>query len=411
MSPAERLEAVLLAQKHLGPVFPLWGVVETESGLRCECGNDNCQCAGKHPRIRRKLVNQATYDPGRVKMWFSKYPDANYAVRTGESAIVVDVDMKEGKDGVASMAKLECDCGQTIPATVTAPSGRNNGSKHLYFAMPEGFTLSARTEFLPGVDMKGPSQYVVAPGSRHVAGGGYYRFDPGHEPGAQIVADVPDFLLEKILDVADKKPIAGVQKPRSASEKVYPWDVLPEPGELRPDAVVLGAVKHDRLAGPLHRGRRLYRNASENDMVLAGKLAFYTCHNFDQAMTLFFQSALYREKFNKMVNGKYTYAEWTMRKAFYNHTANWIRSPRKRRSRAAGAKRGRKLSATTESVLELHRSFPDWTPSQLASALQVTPEQVRSVLHRLRNGLYRHLSVTQFVVTNTQEEIGRERIL
>lgn len=403
MSPEERLQAVLLAQKHLGPVFPLWGVAEGPDGFQCECGNENCESAGKHPRIRRKLVNQATYDPNRVKTWFRKYPNANYAVRTGETVIVVDVDMKDSKDGLASLAKLEAECGQMIPATITVPSGRNNGSRHLYFAKPEGFSLSARTEFLPGVDMKGLSQYVVAPGSRHVAGGGYYHFDPCHEPGAHVLAAVPDFLLEKILDVPDKKPIAGVQKPRSASEKVYPWDVLPEPGELRPDAVVLGAVKHDRLAGPLYRGRRLYSNASKNDMVLAGKLAFYTSHNFDQAMTLFFKSALYREKFNKMVNEKYTYAEWTIRKAFYNHTANWIRSLRKRRSTATGAKRGRKVSAITQSVLELHRSFPDWTPSQLASALQITPERVRSVLHRLRNGQYPQFSVTQFVVTNTQE--------
>ena len=108
-----------------------------------------------------------------------------------------------------------------------------------------------------------------------------------------------------------------------------------------------------------------------------------------------------------MVNEKYTYAEWTMRKAFYNHTANWIRSPRKRRTKANPLKRGRKTSAITQSVLDLHRSFPDWTPSQLASALHISPGQVRSVLHRLRNGRYRHQSVTQFVVTNTQEEIGR----
>jgi hypothetical protein len=407
MSPDERLQAVLLAQKHLGPVFPLWGVVGGPNGFQCECGNEKCDSTGKHPRIRRKLANQATYDPGRVKTWFRKYPNANYAVRTGENVIVVDVDLKDGTDGLASLAKLEGDCGQTIPATVTVASGRNNGSKHIYFVKPEGFSLCARTEFLPGVDMKGPNQYVVAPGSRHVAGGGYYHFDPGHEPGAHGLAELPDFLLSKILDVPDKKAIAGVQKPRSTSEKVYPWDALPEPGELRPDAVVLGALKHDRLAGPLYRGRRLYRNASENDMVLAGKLAFYTCHHFDQAMTLFFKSALYRDKFNKMVNNKYTYAEWTIRKAFYYHTANWIRSPRKRRSRATGAKRGRKISAITQSVLELHRSFPDWTPTQLASALQIMPERVRSVLHRLRNGRYRHLSVTQFVVTNTQEEIGR----
>lgn len=400
MSPEERLNIVLLAQKHLGPVFPLWGVVEGPNGLQCECGDEKCVSAGKHPRIKRKLAKQATSDPERVKTWFLKYPQSNYAVRTGETAIVVDVDMKDGKDGRGSLAKLAADSRRTIPATVTVPTGRNDGSVHLYFAMPEGFSLCARTEFLPGVDMKGPSQYVVAPGSRHIVGGGYYRFHPDRGPGAQELAALPDFLLREILAVPDKIPAASLQK-----MKVYPWDVLPSPGDRRPDAVVLGALKHDRLAGPLYRGRRLYGNASKNDMVLAGKLAFYCSHHFDQAMTLFFKSALHREKFNKMVNGNYTYAEWTLRKAFYNHKANWIRSPRKRCSRATGAKRGRKPSEFTQAVLDLHRSFPDWTPAQVASWLQIRPERVRRVLHGLRNGRYRDLSVTQLGATNTQKDI------
>src|SRR5206468_1470940 len=135
----------------------------------------NCKSAGKHPR-RKGWIKQASDDQAILRGWFEKFPNANFGVLTGERVMVVDCDMKPGeKDGLASLAKLEADSGQTIPATVTVLSGRGNGSSHLYFKVPQGFSKACRTGFLPGVDMKANNQCVVAPGSRHVTGG-YYRF-------------------------------------------------------------------------------------------------------------------------------------------------------------------------------------------------------------------------------------------
>ena len=139
MTPEEKWQLVHSAQIHLGPVFPLWGVIEGPDGqLRCECPDPDCEHQGKHPRIRRKIIKQATVDPKRLKRWFQKYPSANYAVRTGEIVLVVDVDMKPGKDGLAALAELVAKTGEPISATVIVLSGRNTGSRHIYFRLPAG---------------------------------------------------------------------------------------------------------------------------------------------------------------------------------------------------------------------------------------------------------------------------------
>jgi hypothetical protein len=397
MTREERFDQLLRALE-LGPVFPLWGIVDGPDGKpRCECGEEGCKCPGKHPRNpRRKLARQATYDVKKIKRWLYKWPNINFAVRTGEKTIVVDKDVKEGKDGLASISNLEAASGQTIPTTVTVLSGRDNGSEHSYFWKPEGFTLSARTEFIPGVDMKGPNQYVVAPGSRHIAGG-FYRFAPERDPAHQPLAEVPALLLEKILTVADKTHVAGVRKAHNASNDPCRYDVLPPCGELRPDAVVRGALRHDRLGGPLHRGKKLYTNLSTNDFILAMKLAFYTCHNFEQALRLFRESGQKREKYSKMVNKKYCYAEWQIRKAFCLFPANWIPKPRKRPSRATGAKRGRKPTEITVAVLELHQQHPEWSPKRLGDELSIPSGRVRKILHNLNHGMYADWSVTHCV--------------
>ena len=63
MTHDERLEQLLLAQRSLGRLMPLWGVVPGSDGaLRCECHQRKCKSAGKHPR-RKGWIKQASDDP------------------------------------------------------------------------------------------------------------------------------------------------------------------------------------------------------------------------------------------------------------------------------------------------------------------------------------------------------------
>ena len=141
--------------------------------------------------------------------------------------------------------------------------------------------------------MKAINQYVVAPGSRHVAGG-YYRYADGSSPEEVQPTDLPDYLRVEIERAPSKQPTAGARKPCKGSDK-HDWITqLPPPGELRPDSRVLGALRHHRVGGAIYRGEFPFNNPSKNDMRLADLLAFYTCHNVDQALRLFLASPLYR---------------------------------------------------------------------------------------------------------------------
>jgi hypothetical protein len=345
----------------------------------------------------------ATDDPTRVRRWLGAYPHANFAVCTGERHIVVDADVRpERANGVQSLEYLEIDNGQRIPYSVVVLSGRKNGSRHIYFRTPEEFQFTSLNEFLPGVDLKAQRQYVVAPGSRHLSGG-YYRFADDCRPDEQSTADLPDFLMAEIRAAA---PAPGPNQqerthPRLSMDPRLVWEHLPQPGELRPDRTVLGALLHDRIAGPLYRGvLRFPDDRSRNDMALADKLAFYTSHNFEQALGLFLGSGLYRDKFLRPVNRDWNYAAWTLRKAFLANPNNWMRKPR--RSRATGAKKGRKPSPLSLAILSLHQNHPEWRPAQIAKQLDIESGSVRRVLHRHRNGRYLGSERSTMAATNTQ---------
>src|ERR1700733_1016811 len=226
----EQREDQILQAMNMGRILLLWGVVADRNGeLHCECGKNCGKDAGKHPRLKRKLAVQATDDPCRVQDWLMKYPNANFAVYTGERCIVVDQDVRSGEpNGIQSLEHLEIDHGRRIPNTVVVLSGRNNGSRHLYFRTPPNFTLSSRGKFLPGVDLKAHNQYAVAPGSRHIAGG-FYSFAEECRPDEQAVADVPDFLLEEILKVRGKGAIPGLEAALISKGPTATED-LPAPG-------------------------------------------------------------------------------------------------------------------------------------------------------------------------------------
>ena len=153
-------------------VFPLWPIVDG----KCGCGNETCKDVGKHPRIL-------------WRNWEGFEVDESGAcgIRTGGWFFVVDLDVKPGVDGLASISAL----GQDLPETliVHTPSG----GLHLYFQKPAGVYVPSRRAVLPGVDVRGEGGYVVGPGSPHRTGGVYVAEDASAE-----IADAPEWLLELV---------------------------------------------------------------------------------------------------------------------------------------------------------------------------------------------------------------------
>jgi hypothetical protein len=354
---------------------PLWGILPARDGqLRCECGK-HCDNAGKHRRWK-KSQESGSADQGQVLAWLKLYPHMNFGIVAGDRAIAADLDYRPeaSKYGPAQMELLAEGYGCNIPPTVTVTSGRNDQSKHLWFQVPPAINLDTFSSHLSGVDLI-KSGYCVAPGSRHLSGN-YYSWAEEYNPLEQELAEVPGFLLEafgakSLIDVTKPEPCATIQ-----------------PGKSRPDWLVLRQIRKDKVAGPLFfDGQRRHRKAngefdrSKDDFALCCKLVFYCSHHWDQYVRLFQQSALFDQK-TKQWNGG-SYLTQTLVKAFQATPANWVE-----KSRATGAKKGRKVSPNTDAVLTIHRQYPALTASQIAAQLNLKPDLVWKILSRNRHGFY-----------------------
>lgn len=139
------------------------------------------ETGGKKPLIR-DWPNKATTDPRRIHAWWSRWPDANIGMPTGErpGRFVVDVDRPE------ALGEL----GRELPATRTVRTPR--GGIHLYFSHVEGVTNSPGG--LPkGIDVRGQGGYVLLPPS--VTAEGAYWFENQAE-----VAEAPGWLVELVRE-------------------------------------------------------------------------------------------------------------------------------------------------------------------------------------------------------------------
>src|SRR5215510_641064 len=83
-------------------VFPCH--TPTEHG--CSCRKQDCPDVGKHPRTQHGLKD-ATTDEATIRRWWTMWPEANIAIRTGavSGLVVLDVDRRNG--GAESLRDLE----------------------------------------------------------------------------------------------------------------------------------------------------------------------------------------------------------------------------------------------------------------------------------------------------------------
>jgi hypothetical protein len=114
----------------------------------------------KRPLVRWK--DGATTDMRQLNRWWRKWPDAMPALPTGErnGVAVLDIDTKNGKDGMAELDCLGIDLTSLSIASIKTPSG----GQHIYFRHADGLRCSA-SKIAPGVDVRAAGGFVVAPGA------------------------------------------------------------------------------------------------------------------------------------------------------------------------------------------------------------------------------------------------------
>lgn len=100
---------------------------------------------------------EATTDAATIRHWWKRWPNARLGVHAGMSGLVgVDLDVKNGKDGVARVAEA----GLPLPSTLSYNSRSGKGQHHVYRA-PKGEQLTIATNLkladgtrLDGVDIR-----------------------------------------------------------------------------------------------------------------------------------------------------------------------------------------------------------------------------------------------------------------
>lgn len=125
-----------------------------------------CAPNGKRPLTSRGLY-AATTDRRTIRRWWRAAPEANIGVPTGMHFDVLDVDRKDGRDGMPALRRLR-DAGLLVGGCALASTP--SGGLHLYFP-PSGDGNHASRH---GLDYRGVGGYVLVPPSR--IDGTPYRF-------------------------------------------------------------------------------------------------------------------------------------------------------------------------------------------------------------------------------------------
>lgn len=166
---ARQLELVRSALRWAQAGFPVFPVHSIDHNGNCTCGNLACESAGKHPWLKRGLL-EASKDPVRIIEWWSYYSAANVSAAMGDDSgvFVLDVD---GEEGAANLAALEEKHGK-LPDTFRVKTG--SGGSHYYFKIPPGMRITNSPGDLPDkIDVRGTGGYVLVPPSNHHSGGKY----------------------------------------------------------------------------------------------------------------------------------------------------------------------------------------------------------------------------------------------
>ncbi|WP_260639821.1 bifunctional DNA primase/polymerase [Streptomyces angustmyceticus] len=149
-------------------------------------------CRGECGRLGHG-VHDASTDPLTVRRMFAAAPWATgYGLACGRPPhhlIGIDLDTKNGADGLTALRFLAEQHGFPIPPTVTVLTP--SGGRHLWLTGPPSPTITNSVGRLaPGIDIRGAGGYLVGPGS--LTARGRYALAPGapHHP-----APVPDTLL------------------------------------------------------------------------------------------------------------------------------------------------------------------------------------------------------------------------
>lgn len=310
---------------YLLPCYTIIPDHQNPEQLVCSCDSSQCTSQGKHPlrKFAGKGVDDATNDPTVIESIWQQSADANLAIATGKSGLIVlDFDNKpdsktgEGLEYYLSMAV-------TYPEILDTPIARTGGGGiHLYYKLPPGYTgRPSVSKIAKYVDTRSGNSYVIAPPSNHISGA-QYQFVKRHSILEKDIAELPQVWLEILLE-------KGIVQPVSADENEAPQQITPKHTlDLEiPPAVKASAEGTTKLAQTMvYHFLKVSQNGNRNPM-----FSQLSCQLRDLGLTID-QAIPYVEEYVEKINSRTSrepgYHPFTISEAMATLQSVYKRAPR-----------------------------------------------------------------------------------
>ena len=188
-----------------------WAVIPLHTPIAgvCDCRKGaECESPGKHPWTRSGLKDASTSLPI-VDAWWRQHPVANIGIVLPPNIVAVDIDSPDALD------YFDAHPDWALPETWNVTTGKG---WHYIYRTPT--PIKGTTGILPGIDLRGHGNYLVAPPSLHVSGVTYRQ-----NSSMRIIAAAPDWITN------------GHAAPEPTGD-----------GQGDPDAPVLAGERNDTLA-------------------------------------------------------------------------------------------------------------------------------------------------------------------
>lgn len=151
----------------------------------------------KEPLIDWKIYQSEKPTEKDINHWWSKWPDANIAIVTGEVSGIVVVDVDGGE----------------VPDFPDTPTVQSSPDKfHFYFLHPGFFVPNSTKAVGPNIDIRADGGYVIAPPSQHFdkeTKKPDFKYEWLNSLNEVSFAALPTWILEKIRQ-RERKPIVEI---------------------------------------------------------------------------------------------------------------------------------------------------------------------------------------------------------
>jgi hypothetical protein len=206
------------ARAHALAAATLWGLPVFPLGrsklpaIRSAHPDQDSTCTGGCGQLGHGVYDASSYPPN-VKTMFAAAPwAAGYGIACGRAPhhlFGLDLDRKNGVDGIVTFTRLAREHGFELPRTAVITT--HSGGLHVWLTGPAGLHIGNTVGQLgEGIDGRSSGGYLVGPGS--MGPRGRYAFAPGSGPDP--IAAAPPQLLALLTE-----PRQRVQAPAAR-----PWN-------------------------------------------------------------------------------------------------------------------------------------------------------------------------------------------